>query len=871
MTRNVRLGWAPLALMATSGFAGLGYQIVWAQQAALWLGHESAAVLAVVTAFFGGISAGAAILGSRLEQSTSPLRWYAGCELVIALWSALLIFTMAPFSAWVERLIGVEPSPFGQWSVAFCTTFLVLLPATAAIGATLPAMECVSTTMTGRGQNLAVLYAANTFGGVVGVLAVALWLVPEFGLARATGFCAALNVLCAVASRTILQASPTEAPNTHRSAPAGDGRNVLICLAVTGLLGIGYEVLVVRVLSQVSEDTVYTFAMLLAIYLVGTAVGAAVYQRWLLPRGEQENLDESLLGALAATCLAGTATQWGAERVSTTARGAFGDGYIAAVITEAAPALLAFGPPTVAMGALFSHLARRARASHIGFGRALAVNTLGAAAAPVAFGVLVAPALGPRWTLLGIVASYLALVARRAWIRPVIWGPAVAALCLAVVTPALAFVDVPDGGRIVSYEDGVMAAVTVVEDAQGVARLRINNRAQEGTNRTQRVDGRQAWLPLLLHPAPRRALFLGLGTGVTASSAAGDPTLEVDAVELLPEVVRASAYFARSIGSDAAFRRLHMLTADARRYVRASDRAYDVIVSDNFHPARSGSGALYTVEHFEAVRLRLESGGVFCQWLPLHQLDHETLRSIVRSFVSVYPDGWAMIASNSLETPVIGLVGRRDESRFDGATVRERLSHVALPEFVASLGFEDELAVLGSFVASPSSLRRFSSGAVPNTDDRPVVAYRAPRITYAPDSSPRDRLIALLGELSITPLELIVSPADDAFARRLAAYRVARDRFIESGRDVRLSSSVEDMLAQVREPLLSVLRISPDFRPAYDPLLSMASALARSNAAAARALLAELSGIQPARNEAVRLLALLAENGDQTPPIQTRP
>ena len=63
-----------------------------------------------------------------------------------------------------------------------------------------------------------------------------------------------------------------------------------------------------------------------------------------------------------------------------------------------------------------------------------------------------------------------------------------------------------------------MAAVSVVEDADGVARLRINNRQQEGSSATLRVDARQAWLPLLLHPAPRRALFLGLGTGVTASA-----------------------------------------------------------------------------------------------------------------------------------------------------------------------------------------------------------------------------------------------------------------------------------------------------------------------------------------------------------------
>jgi spermidine synthase len=86
---------------------------------------------------------------------------------------------------------------------------------------------------------------------------------------------------------------------------------------------------------------------------------------------------------------------------------------------------------------------------------------------------------------------------------------------------------------------------------------------------------------------------------------------------------------------------------------------------------------------------------------------------------------------------------------------------------------------------------------------------------------------------------------------------VARDRFIESGRDVRPSPKVEEMLAQVREPLLAVLRISPDFRPAYDPLLSMGTALARSDVSSARVLLTELSQIQPARTEAAQLLALM--------------
>jgi spermidine synthase len=402
-----------------------------------------------------------------------------------------------------------------------------------------------------------------------------------------------------------------------------------------------------------------------------------------------------------------------------------------------------------------------------------------------------------------------------------------------------------------------MATVSVVEDADGVARLRINNRQQEGSSATLFADARQALLPLLLHPAPRHALFLGLGTGVTASSAAQDPALVVDAVELLPEVIDASVYFRQRLEDGAPNPRLNVVPADARRFVRATSRHYDVIVSDNFHPARSGSGSLYTVEHFRAVRDRLAPGGLFCQWLPLHQLDLDTLRSIVRAFVAVYPDGWALLATNSLETPVVGLVAILDADRFDVGRVRARLADSANALGLAGFGIDDEFALLGSFIAGPRALARFAGDAPLNTDDHPVVAYRAPRITYVPDSTAGDRLIALLRELQISPDE-VARTAEPGWENRLAAYWTARDRFIEAGRGVQPTADVRRMLAQVREPLLSVLRTSPDFRPAYDPLLQMALALAEVDAAAAGALLVELSQIQPARPEAAQALQELS-------------
>jgi len=820
-----------LALVAASGFAALGYQIVWTQQSTVWLGHEAAAVLAVVAAFFGGLALGAFAFAARIERSARPARWYAAAEALIGAWSAALALLIGPAASLLLTVTGAEPSPAWQWSVAFCGTFLLLLPATAAMGATLPAMERLIVQLGARGSPIAALYAANTFGAVLGVLAAAFWLVPQFGLARTGVVCAALNFACAAAALGVFRESAPATPPRPSAAPP----RALWVLAVTGLLGIGYEVLVVRVLAQVAENTVYTFALLLAVYLVGTALGAAVHQRRPAPA-------DRLLWLLALACLLGTASLWGAAALKQLALRALGASMGAALAAEAAMALAAFLLPTVLMGALFSALATEARAGGLSFGRALGINTLGAAAAPLLFGVLLVPLAGLKLALLAAVAGYLALAS---WRSPPVWAVAAAAVIVAVAAPRLAFIDVPPGGHVVSYAEGAMAAVSVVEDAAGVARLHIDNREQEGSSATRYSDGRQALLPLLLHPAPRRALFLGLGTGITAATAAGEPRLEVDAVELVPEVIAASGYFTRDFADRS---RLRVMPGDARRFVRASGARYDVIVADNVHPARSGSGALYTVEHFRAVRERLADDGVFCQWLPLHQLDLQTLASIVRAFLAVYPDAKALLATHSLDTPVLGLIARRDAGRLRLDQVRARLAETNLAQF----GIDDELSLLGAFVAGPAALARFAAGAPLNTDDHPVVAYAAPRIAYAPDSRARDRLLALVGDLGIAPEELIAGPAEAGWSARLAAYWRARDLYLAAGRDVQPSADVRRMLAQVKEPLLAVLRVSPDFRPAYDPLVRMASALAGSDAGAARLLLAELELTQPARPEATQ-------------------
>ncbi len=818
--------------MLASGAAALGCQIVWTQQAALWLGHDGTAALAVVAAFFGGLALGAWAIAPRIERGANPVRAYAACEALIGLWGLVLAFGMPAAGRALMTLVGAEASPAWQWSVAFGGSFALLLPATAAMGATLPAMARITEALQSRGVGLAGPYAANTAGALLGVLAALAGALPGLGLRDTAIACASLNLACALLA---LRLGTPQASPARPAVVAPAARGLLLQLAATGLLGIGLEVLALRVLSQVTENTVYTFAALLAVYLLFTAIGAALHAA-LAPAPAAPTLRAALLLALALATLAGGGTLWAAQAQREAVAALLGAGLGPAVIAEASLGASALALPALLMGALFSQLAGEARQAGLSFGSALGVNTAAAAAAPFVVGVWALPAFGAKAVLLAVAAGYALLAASQR--RALAAAMALPLAGVALLAPPLVFVDLPEGSRVLSHAEGTLAAVSVVEDAGGAAVLRINNRQQEGSSVTVLADARQALLPLLLHPAPRRALFLGLGTGITAGAATLDPALRVDAVELLPEVVAASALFAPALAGAADPSRLHVHVADARRFVRTAPQHYDLIVADNFHPARSGSGSLYTVEHFVAVRERLAAGGVFCQWLPLHQLDLATLQSIVQSYLAAFPQARALLATNSLSTPVIGLISRAEGGPF---AARSGGGFSVSP---SAFGLPNEWAVLGSFIAGPQSLAAFARGAPWNSDDRPAVAWLAPRATYGEQPSPAERLLALLAVWHVAPQEI----ATGVEAVRLAAYLAARRAFIEAGMAVRPTPDARQMLAQVRVPLLAVLRTSPDFEPAREPLVQLAEALREREPETAAALAGELQALRPSRD-----------------------
>lgn len=829
----------PHALFFASGASGLGLQIAWTKMFSAGLGHEVPAMLAVVSAFLGGMAVGAWALDHRISTSATPRRWYAWLQLGIGGWAAFVSFLIPHLNALAVTLIGARTTPLHQAIVSFALPFAALLPATAAMGATLPAMERWLASRLPEGRPLARAYAWNTAGAVGGTLVTTFFLAPTLGFLACALVLAAMNLLCGLSALNSTEPSqPPLAPSNASPPPPAPVARLLVTAFVTGLLGIGFEMVSVRVMAQALENTLYTFAVALAVYLLGTALGAAAYQR-LRETKPFELLLGKLLCALALACIG---EAWVMARIPSIYDGLrqqLGDRTFGVVASEFIIALAVFLLPTLLMGATFAHLIAAAKTRHGGIGRAAATNTLGGALAGVIFGVVLVPAIGAKWALVALAAGYLLVLPT---LRGGVWMGAVAwAGLLLVLPPDLHLVRLPPGAKVRDYRDGVMATVIVLETADGHRSLRVNNRFQMGGTAAALAERRQAHIPLLLHPAPKRALFLGPGTGITLGAASLHPGLIADGVELVPEVIELLHHFApENMGTGATSR---VIAADARRFVRASDERYDVIVADLFHPAQDGAGFLYTREHFQAVRKRLTPGGIFCQWLPLHQLDERTLNTIVRTFLNTFSHTHAVLLHFNVDIPVLGLVGSLEPLRLAPDAVEPRLTDPAFRQQMKAAGLDRTINLLGCFAAGPRQLSFLASSGLLNTDDNPAVSFTAPRIASLHERQPHELLLSFLACNRFVPSETLAADPEAAkFAPRLSDFIAARDLYLRG-----LASEADGRLTEAMERYFESTSRSLYFTPAYARLVSIIQIMARADRESARRLFDRLQQAQPAQ------------------------
>jgi spermidine synthase len=846
-------------LFFVSGVAGLGYEILWTRMLSVGLGHEIISVLAVVSAFFCGLAAGAWFLDRPVSKSANPEKWYALLEIIIGLWALALIFILPELNRFVSNLIGAEPSIWRHWSISFLYPLVILLPATAAMGGTLPAMDRIFEKIGSERNAVAGLYSINTLGAVTGTLLVTFWFLPSMGMNHTSTILVLANFTGAMGILTMTRKQTRKTKPEAKISEIIQGDRILyIVLFITGLAGIGFEVIIVRALSQILENTVFSFASMLMVFLLGTAAGAAIYHRAGKGRDNYKGLLSLLLMCTALFCLISIYGLRYVDLVFGGLRQLLGDGFSGAVFAEITLSIAFFLLPTISMGATFSHLVRSLRDQNGGVGRALCLNTLGGACAPLLFGVFLLPRIGIHYALLTIPAAYLLCFPR----RRIVYAAAAASLAIAAIlfvfkSDSYHLLTLKESETVVSHREGIMASVSVIKDSRGGLHLKVNNHFQMGGTSSVFSDKRQAYLPLLLHPSPKQALFLGVGTGATFAAAADFPELMGEGVELIPEVIEVMDYFEKVTGAFEEKKNLRILNADARRYVTVTEKKYDVVVADLFHPSRDGAGSLYTREHFSAIRDRLTDDGLFCQWLPLYQLDLETFKIIVRTFLQVYPNGQAFLAHYSIDQPIIGLVGGTKALRFSEKWYRQQLPGSSMRRHMAGFGYDSIYSLLGTFMAGSDTLRQYAGHGPINTDEAPVVLFRAPLFVYGSPDPAHDRLLSILDAFSSPDPEAILAEVvteEDHVARlRLTAYWSARDSFLKLGTTIDRTTDVTRLYATASQPLLKVVRQSLDFSAAYFPLISIAYELYPHDRDASYQLLRDLERANPMRPEAGRL------------------
>jgi predicted membrane-bound spermidine synthase len=728
-----------------SGFAALVYETLWVKQLGRVVGVEVHAVTIALSAFFAGLALGSAALGRIADRCQRPIRLYAALEAGVALLGVLTALALAR-SAPLYVALRAAAGPLA-WSLPFA---LVGIPSFL-MGGTLPALlRALGPGDSRVASATGALYGANTLGAVLGTLATPFALIPAFGI-RGAAVCAGAVGLAVAAAALVLDRraqAVARRPAEGASPPperSDDLRIALVLYAVAGGVALGYEVVWSELLVQFLSTRAYAFAVMLGTYLSGLALGSWLFARRKGPGRDPWLVFGLLLGGAALSSVAVVAGLGGwlpdaqvfAGKWALRLTGSETIEVVARFLVASSAVLLV---PTTLLGAAFPAAARlAARSERVGgdVGRIAALNTAGGIAGTALTGFVIVPWLGLVRAIGALAVAGAALgalaILRGGSGRP---GPRALALCLIAAVTLLAVASPPDrmarllseekGGELVYYEEDVGGTVAVLEQAAAggsFRRLYIQGVSNSGDVPTSlRYMRLQALLPLLVHSGePRSVLVVGFGTGITAGALLAAPGLETRAVaELLPSVVEAGSLFEGNFGA-ASDPRLDLRIADGRHDLLERSERYDLVTLEPPPPSAAGVANLYSSDFYELVRTRLEPGGLMAQWWPLPAQNEEDSRSLVRSFLDVFPYASAW----STEIHEVLLIGSDRPLVLDGQTIAARFAEPAVRAALAEVGIESPAALLATFLTDRAGLERFAGDAPPVTDDRPRIEYAA--------------------------------------------------------------------------------------------------------------------------------------------------
>lgn len=795
------------SLFLCSGAVGLLLQVVWGRMLTGVFGSTVLAASAVVTAFMLGLALGSAWFGRWVDRTTRPLLLYALLEIGVGLY-ALSFPTLIALSTPVHVAFFQHAHPGVITLNAFrlAWSLILLLPPTVLMGGTLPVLGrhlAAQSALVGR--EVGYLYAVNTFGAVAGAALAGFALLERLGV-RGTllvggSMALLIGAAAAIAAWRFGRVQPGKPASANPKTPLGGPKSpapgaserfrwMALAFCVSGFCALAYEILWTRVLIFLVGTSVHAFATMLTTFLVGNALGAALSSRFLVPRVSQPlpafGITQTLVGAAAiGSVLVLGRLPWIEDHFIFSLQ--IGADWRHIVYGFADAALVMF-LPTVLMGAAFPLILAGCSRRADGLGRRIgdlyAANTIGCVLGSLAAGFVLLPLLGTQHSLLLVGCMNLALgavvVARLspqpspARTRTALAALAVGALIAWILPPDL-FHQVINAQRqpseLTFVEESTAGTVTVHDLPNGERLIAVNGVDVAGRDFMLRTTQKlQGYLPLLLHPNPRKVAQIGFGSGETTRVGLDFGVEDYTVVEICPAVFRAGKMFEDLNHGSYRDPRVRKIIMDGKNFALLSNEHFDVLMNDSIFPGSSGSSALYGLEHFRNCRNRLAEGGLFSCWVPL-DLRPSEMRMILRSFVEVFPHASFWVASNCLNKHGV-IVGTTSPLRIDFQRVRALMEHPAIRQDLEPIALDSVYDLLDCHLLDAQAIQELVREDPVTSDDRPRLEFSCAR-----PATWQSRLLGDLAMLAARPspvlpyVENLAQPDEDQqqLAQRLEA------------------------------------------------------------------------------------------------------
>jgi spermidine synthase len=755
-----------LALFFLSGAGALIYQVIWVRMLGLAFGVTAFAVATVLASFMAGLALGNWYFGTRAGQAAHPLRLYAALELGIGLYGAVFPVLLA-----LVKSVYLHGDPHAGFALTVAMRFVLscalLLPPTILMGGTLPAAGAYIVRLREEvGRPVGHLYAANNIGAAMGCLAAGFVFIMGLGVLGTLYLAVSFNLIVALIA-WCMGAAPTDpsraAPPEDRHSARDQGRSIvsinirrwmLGLFAIEGFVALAYEVIWIRILSaSVLVNSVYSFSIVAASCILGLSLGSWIIARFvdgkhdLIAWFAAIEIAVGICSALLLTIFSGLPSVRGVAEI-----GSHGGFWLRNVGIEVALSMCVLLAPATLMGMLFPLVVKlcaggRTDAAHA-IGAVGGLNTLGSIAGSLAGALVLTPMLGMYRAvlllscvnlLLGIaaIAGDTLIAGRKRF--AIAAGVCAAGVLLVAVTPHSAVfwrnLGTP-GNKLVYYQEDCAATVSVVEgqSPQGPVRtLDVDGIPVAGTDFMLRTTQKmQAHIPLLLYESSTghcaaNILAVGLGSGGTGYSALTHDGATVTCVELIPAVAAAARKCFADVNHDVFGNpRYRLVFDDGRNFVASTRGRYDAILTESVHPIYAGNASLYTRDYFAACRKKLTRQGIVSVWVPIYRISPEDLKTILRTFQSVFPHCSVWFTTNSLSRQVL-LIGSMRPLSIDIDAWRRRVNHPAVRNDLAELRLDDAYKMFDFLLMSEDDIREYAGAARWHTDDRPLLEFSAPK------------------------------------------------------------------------------------------------------------------------------------------------